>query len=145
MYAGAIVSHPEVAGRTLKDLIGQPRKMDGEGRGEEQEDETRIPVMLLIDTQGCGMLEDSSETEQSSHRNNHEADIVFKHAKALLEAGVEPHQIGVITPYNGQLEALKGLFNPVEDNNAIEISLMNKLRKVELKTIDGFQVSRISL
>jgi superfamily I DNA and/or RNA helicase len=85
------------------------------------------------------MLEDA-ETEQGSRRNNHEADIVFKHAKALIEAGIEASQIGIITPYNGQLEALKGLFQAVEGAIVDDVILADKLRQIEIKTIDGFQV-----
>jgi hypothetical protein len=114
-----------------------------------QKEVLQFPVMMLIDTRGCGMQEDAA-TEQGSHRNNHEADIVLKHVKALLDAGLQPHQIGVVTPYNGQLELLKGLFNPADEvlsstftsikGNERNHSHLDELRKVEIKTIDGFQV-----
>lgn len=139
MYAGAIISHPDVANRTAKDLLDRISLKSEIASDEDSSDQAVIPIMLLVDTRGCGMLEDA-ETEQGSRRNNHEADIVFKHAKALIEAGIQASQIGVITPYNGQLEVLKGLFNGAEGAVVENIAVTDKLRQVEIKTIDGFQV-----
>ena len=139
MYAGAIISHPDVANRTVKDLLNGRSLKSESAPEDESAEESVIPIMLLVDTRGCGMLEDA-ETEQGSRRNNHEADIVFKHAKALIEAGIEASQIGIITPYNGQLEALKGLFQAVEGSLVDDVILADKLRQIEIKTIDGFQV-----
>ena len=81
-------------------------------------------VMLLIDTAGCSMQENFCEG--GSHRNSSEADIVSKHVEILVAAGVSPRQIGVITPYNGQLEILK-------------CSLADKYPGLEIRTVDGFQ------
>jgi superfamily I DNA and/or RNA helicase len=44
-----------------------------------------------------------------SHRNLYEADIVAEHIQLLVKSNISPSQIGVITPYNGQLELLRNL------------------------------------
>lgn len=60
-----------------------------------------------------------------SHCNFHEADLVQKHVYALVKAGVKPSQIGVITPYNAQLDVLRELLLPTtsySNNNNSSIS-----------------------
>ena len=83
--------------------------------------------MLLLDTEGTDMWEDSQENttstttsfttsnssnsshshkmeEHVSHRNVGEAKVVLEHVLYLLnEALVPPSMIGVITPYNAQV------------------------------------------
>jgi DNA polymerase alpha-associated DNA helicase A len=146
MYKGAIVSDSEVKGRSLNDLLGKAALESDEEVVAEEEQPLRFPIMLLIDTRGCGMKEDTS-AESNSHRNLHEADIVLKHVTALLIAGVPTSGIGVITPYNGQLEYLKGIFNPADDGvktlsngDSETFRAAEALRQVDVKTIDGFQV-----
>ena len=50
-----------------------------------------------------------------SYRNTHEAAIVHKHIQQLYALGLTPEQIGVITPYNGQLECLRDLLYEKEE------------------------------
>lgn len=71
-------------------------------------------VMLLIDTAGCNMEEDGCRG--GSYRNTAEAEIVVAHIQRLYELGLKPEQIGVITPYNGQLELLRELVAAREGN-----------------------------
>jgi ATP-dependent RNA/DNA helicase IGHMBP2 len=140
------------------------RAIEIEVNGELEEED--IPVLLLIDTSGCDMFEDSLEGEVS-RRNFHEADLVQQHVIYLLNQGLSPQDIGVITPYNAQLEVLRSLLLPTEETN-VEIKRGNvrsdnqatrreekeaKMREilsssrgptvslegVEIKTIDGFQ------
>lgn len=54
------------------------------------------------------------------------------HIKRLLDAGLPGEQIGVITPYNGQVAALRELRGDRE--TAVEIS-----------SVDGFQGRRLKL
>ena len=44
-----------------------------------------------------------SQPWQLSKANAGEAEIVEMHVAALVDAGVQPSQIGVITPYNLQV------------------------------------------
>ena len=87
-----MVSHESVASHDLLSLSGVDQEILGEfGR----------VVLLLIDTAGCGLQED--RCEGGSHRNVREAELVVQHVETLITAGVLPSQIGVITPYNGQV------------------------------------------
>jgi hypothetical protein len=61
------------------------------------------PVMLLLDTTGAEMAEESAN--EGSYRNSGEAFVVMRHVLSLMdEKGLVARDIGVITPYNGQLE-----------------------------------------
>lgn len=52
--------------------------------------------------------------------------VVWAHANTLLEAGLKPHDVGIITPYNAQVTRLRGL-RPAH------------LASLEVSTVDGFQ------
>jgi hypothetical protein len=65
----------------------------------------------------------------------------------LVNSGIRPDQIGVITPYNGQLELLRHMLLNTEDecNTRKETSLFKQpilhisLEGIEIRTVDGFQ------
>ena len=66
-----------------------------------------LPVLLLIDCAGCeGMEEALAEGGGDSKRNEGEARAAMAHVWRLMEAGVSPGDIGVITPYSAQASAL---------------------------------------
>ena len=71
-------------------------------------------------------MEEDSSGESASHRNSKEAAVVVAHVLRLIACGLAPEDIGVITPYNGQVEALRGL-------------LLEPCPRVEVRTVDGFQ------
>lgn len=128
MYEGQLISDSSVANHTIEDIVSA-----------DQNKTTLPPVALMIDTSGEYMYEEelSSENGKSSHashRNVHEAYLTLQHCLYLMNLGVSPESIGVITPYNGQLEILKQLFELYGN-----IHNMNRMSLVELKTIDGFQ------
>ncbi|PUA33639.1 MAG: hypothetical protein B7O98_04295 [Zestosphaera tikiterensis] len=56
--------------------------------------------------------------------NEAEAHVVVEILKELLECGVKPEEVGVITPYKAQRNYLRKLIN---------------VRDIEIKTVDGFQ------
>jgi ATP-dependent RNA/DNA helicase IGHMBP2 len=85
---------------------------------------TSIPL-LLIDTAGCDRLE-LETSEDSSKGNEGEADIVGSHVGSLIEAGVQPSSIAVITPYNLQVEMIRN-------------RLMKYCPVLEISSVDGFQ------
>jgi ATP-dependent RNA/DNA helicase IGHMBP2 len=62
----------------------------------------------------------------SSRKNEGEAHIARKIVRSLINAGLPPEEIAVISPYNGQVGLLKALLKP--DFPALEIS-----------SVDGFQ------
>ncbi|KAM9971323.1 hypothetical protein ACTFIW_011300 [Dictyostelium discoideum] len=81
--------------------------------------------LLMIDTSGCDM-EESQDDEGESKFNNGEVIVVKRHIEKLIECGVKPNDIGVITPYNGQVKLLKSY-------------LSKKYSSMEIGTVDGFQ------
>lgn len=115
MYKGLLRSSPEVENHDLSSLINV--------EAENLKDMANV-VMLLVDTAGCDMAENCCDG--GSHRNSDEAELVYKHVLRLTSAGLSPKQIGVITPYNGQLEELKTLMG-------------ESFPGLEIRTVDGFQ------
>jgi ATP-dependent RNA/DNA helicase IGHMBP2 len=84
---------------------------------------TEAPL-VFVDTAGCGGDETPGD-EDGSKQNPFEAELVQKHVAALLHAGVPAAAIGVITPYNAQVQLLRGLL-PADQG-------------LEVNTVDGFQ------
>ncbi|MBN3311638.1 SMBP2 protein, partial [Atractosteus spatula] len=113
MYGGRLTAHSSVENHLLRDLPGV-----------KPTEETSCPL-LLIDTAGCGLFEVEDEDEQSKG-NQGEADIVALHIQTLTEAGVKAKDIGIITPYNLQVDMLRQ-------------RLSQKLPDLEIKSVDGFQ------
>ncbi|XP_053208693.1 DNA-binding protein SMUBP-2-like [Panonychus citri] len=86
---------------------------------------TDCPPLLLIDTAGCDMPELDLEEEESKG-NEHEADIAASYVTYLITNGVKPEHIGIITPYNLQVELIR-------------LRLNEKHPGVEIRSVDGFQ------
>eukprot|EP01042_Synura_sphagnicola_P008271 gene8271-10596_t len=148
MYNGRLTSAEQVRDHTLRDLVSTSRPPQpspplpdaatprgglsdtecGEGGGvgpeRREEEEEGIPVMLLLDTSGGDMEEEPSRG--GSHSNPREAEVVCVHVRHLLASGLSPQDIGVITPYNGQVDVLRALLHPVSPN-------------LSVRTVDGFQ------
>lgn len=80
-------------------------------------------AIRFIDTAGSDCQE-VDEAEGSSRENPGEAEFVAKQVQELIDAGVLPSEIAVITPYSAQARRLRELI----DNSAVEID-----------TVDGFQ------
>ncbi|KAI7712988.1 DNA helicase, partial [Hortaea werneckii] len=79
------------------------------------------------DTSGGGLgKKKASSLLSESKINENEALLVSHHVRNLIQAGVKPEDIAVITPYNGQLALLSGL-------------LRERFRGIELGSVDGFQ------
>ncbi|GIL45595.1 hypothetical protein Vafri_2803 [Volvox africanus] len=71
------------------------------------EDVGLFPVLLLVDTAGCG-FEEQQEAEGSSYANFGEAKAVMVYVRRLVNRGIAAHNIGVITPYNAQVWRREG-------------------------------------
>ena len=56
----------------------------------------------------------------------------MKHAAGLLSAGVPPGDIGIITPYNGQVSLLRELRT-------------ESMHQIEISSVDGFQGKTLSI
>ncbi|KAL6828611.1 P-loop containing nucleoside triphosphate hydrolase protein [Trichoderma camerunense] len=124
LYDSELIAADAVKSRLLKDL---------EYDIENNEDTTE-PV-IFIDTQGGDFPERNEDEDKEnpkkgslhgeSKSNEMEAALVRLHVKQLVEAGVRPEDIAVVTPYNAQLAALA--------------SLKEKFPGIELGSVDGFQ------
>jgi predicted DNA helicase len=79
--------------------------------------------LTFIDTAGAG-YDEELELEGESRRNPQEAEIVGRQIQALLDAGLSPRDIAVITPYAAQVRLLR-------DQLTID--------GLEIDTVDGFQ------
>ena len=116
-YDGRLLSHESVAGHTLNELLPitaiQPistiltkstrstitNKAEAEAEAEGGKEE--LPVLMLVDTAGCGVEEDnrsdvhgSGGSKSRSHSNEGEAILVELHVRALVARGLMPAQIG---------------------------------------------------
>ncbi|MGO9065998.1 MAG: AAA domain-containing protein [Myxococcaceae bacterium] len=109
-YRGALRAHPSVAQRTLADALASGAPVDA-------------PPFLFLDTAGKG-YEEAQEARSESYDNPGEAGLVAARARALLEAGLSPKALAVITPYRGQASLLQAALVGTG---------------VEVDTVDAFQ------
>ena len=116
LYGGELCADASVRGHLLADL---PRVASG-----EEHPETSWPV-LFVDTAGCD-LEERQEVDGDSRANDGEARLIVEHIRRLVKARVAPAAIGVITPYNAQVDSLRAL-------------LRSSWPEVEVSSVDGFQ------
>lgn len=113
LYEGKLKAHDSVKDHTLHQLAGVC------------ETENTVLPLLLVDTAGCNMPE-LQTADRESIGNDGEAKIVAQHVESLIQAGVSPCNIAVISPYNMQVEMLRKL-------------LKEKHSALEIRSVDGFQ------
>ncbi|MCE9566862.1 MAG: AAA family ATPase [Planctomycetes bacterium] len=111
-YEGELIAHPSVAEHRLCDV-----------EGVRAEPLTETPVQF-IDTAGASYDEELEE-DTGSRRNVQEAGLAARHVRKLLAAGLQPSQIGMITPYRAQVRQLRELLADVPG--------------LEIDSVDGFQ------
>ncbi len=109
-YAGRLRAHPSVASRTLAEVLRPGADVDA------------LPF-LFLDTAGKG-FEEAQEARAESYDNPGEATLVAARARTLLEAGLQPEALAVITPYRGQASLLQAALTGTG---------------VEVDTVDAFQ------
>ena len=119
MYAGLLKSHPNNANHTLYDLKDHISELTLGELGS--------CVMLLVDTSGCSLQEDGGIDDGGSYRNEGEGKLVLQHIQCLVDGGIDEADIGVITPYNAQVQLIKLLVRESPYPN------------VQVKSVDGFQ------
>lgn len=88
-----------------------------------------VPVLVWYDTQGGDFeerVEDDLAMSTGSKYNEMEAVVVWNHVAELLQAGVAATDIGIISPYNAQVQRLRRLVPAAAQG-------------VEISTVDGFQ------
>lgn len=128
LYDSKLIAAEAVKLRLLKDLPY------GEGNEVDETEDTSEPL-VFYDTQGGDYPEKSEEEGASkkgkglmseSKSNEMEAALVKHHVRKLVEAGVKPEDIAVVTPYNAQLALMSG-------------PLKAEFSGIELGSVDGFQ------
>jgi DNA polymerase alpha-associated DNA helicase A len=123
LYESKLIAGEAVKTRLLKDLPYEVKDSE----------DTREPLVFW-DTQGGDFPERTDDEEASkkksllgeSKSNEGEASLVKLHVTHLIEAGVKPEDIAVVTPYNAQLAL-------------ISKSLKETYPGLELGSVDGFQ------
>lgn len=121
LYGNSLQTHESVAARTL----GQLPHTTAAGIGAAEISGLQDTPLLLLDTAGCAMYEE--ENAAGSRSNEGEAELVVQHARKLIvDMGIPPEQIAVISPYNGQVELLR-------------LALLPEFPKLQIRSVDGFQ------
>ncbi len=110
-YEGSLVAHPSVGAHLLRDLPGITAN-----------DLTGSPLDF-IDTAGAS-YDETVEPEGDSRFNQLEAELVIKKVQALLDAGLDPAALAVISPYSAQVRLLREKLRQTE---------------IEIDSVDGFQ------
>ena len=116
-YEGKLIAHESVANHTIADLIN--REKYEKLKGIDREVVNPENVVVFLDVEG----KESQNRGSTSYFNEEEAKVVKRVVKLLLSVGIKPQDLGVISPYEEQV-------NLLSDELPLE---------VEVKTIDGFQ------
>jgi len=110
LYESKLKAADLVATHLLKDLPNVTR----------DETDGIVDPVLLIDTAGSFMFDrDADEGGEGSLMNENEAELVVQRVNALIECGVLPTQIMVISPYAAQVSLLNSLLKPQYPSLAI--------------------------
>ncbi|WP_456432882.1 IGHMBP2 family helicase [Nitratifractor sp.] len=117
-YDGALVADESVRTRTLRALDPRPPRRYAEILDPDE-------PLIFVSTHGIEAAE-SLPWRSTSYENPAEARIVLDLLGELLAMGIDPAQIGVISPYLSQVKRIKA-------------ALTGKLESVEVKSVDGFQ------
>jgi len=118
-YNNALTADPSVAGHMLKDLSNV-----------KTEGLDATPVVFL-DTAGLGYEEEIEEGTESRY-NPQEAKLVAKELDLLINAGVLPGEIAIISPYSAQVKLLTGMILGDKGDPG-------DLASLEIDSVDAFQ------
>ncbi len=112
-FGGRIKAHESCAAITLSQIARR--------RAENLKEILGDDPLVFIDTSKCKNRWEGKLAESTSRYNRLEAEIVEKIVSELLRMGLKKEQIGVITPYDDQVDLLKQKVD------------------VEVSSVDGFQ------
>ncbi|KAH0578391.1 hypothetical protein H2248_003548 [Termitomyces sp. 'cryptogamus'] len=122
LYSSKLISHTSVEGHLLADLPNTKAKNE-----DDQKEMLETPV-VFSDTAGCEYFERvDGDGDEGSRCNENEATIVTNWVEKLIEVGLLPDQIAVITPYQAQVSLLSSLLHPVYGT------------ELEIGSVDGMQ------
>lgn len=111
-YDGKLKADEEVKRRTLMDIVPE----------SVEEDSEDVKPFLFIDT--AGEFGERVRKGSTSRENPGEAQLVKDIAERLLNRGIRPEDIAVISPYDDQVAQIKRIL---------------RVEGLEIKTVDGFQ------
>uniref|UniRef100_A0A8H7XU73 DNA helicase n=1 Tax=Psilocybe cubensis TaxID=181762 RepID=A0A8H7XU73_PSICU len=107
LYGAKLKSHSSVASHLLRDLPNTEAKSD-----EDAKEFLESPV-VFFDTAGCEYFERlDGDGDEGSRCNENEGTIVANWVQNLVDVGLLPSQIAVITPYQAQVTLLTSLLRP---------------------------------
>jgi len=95
---------------------------------------TNCPV-TFIDTAGAS-YDEETEPSGDSRFNPLEAELVVKKVNELIECGLSPGMIAVISPYSAQVKLLRELLSA---QGAVLGAEDGALSNIEIDSVDGFQ------
>ncbi len=110
-YGGKLIADESVREHTLSDL------------GHVQRTPETGEPLVFLDTAGRG-FEEHQQPGGESRYNPEEADLVMEELRKLLEAGVKPEEIAIISPYSAQTRLLMMKINDP---------------RIEVDSVDSFQ------
>jgi ATP-dependent RNA/DNA helicase IGHMBP2 len=88
-------------------------------------------ALCFVDTAGCGH-EETVGDDEGSKSNPGEAELVVRIVTALREAGVPDNAIGVVTPYNAQVQLLR---TRLGTDDGLEIGTVDGLQGREKEAV----------
>lgn len=110
-YGGSLSASPVVRDHLLRDLPGIA------------DNDLTSSALDYIDTAGAS-YDEEIEPEGDSRYNPLEANLVVRKVQALLDSGLDPAVLAVISPYSAQVRLLRGRIRQPE---------------IEIDSVDGFQ------
>ncbi|MFP4001751.1 MAG: IGHMBP2 family helicase, partial [Thermoplasmata archaeon] len=115
-YGGELLADSSVESHTLDDIIDQ------KPGGKFEKVLSPDPPITLIDTKG--QMPEKSRAGSTSKENPGEALLAEELAESYIDVGVDPTDIGIITPYKDQADLID---EKMDEEN------------LEIDTVDGFQ------
>ncbi|KAG6855819.1 hypothetical protein H0H87_010581 [Tephrocybe sp. NHM501043] len=107
LYSSKLTPHASVESHLLTDLPNT--QADNE---DDRREILETPV-VFFDTSGCEYFERvDGDGDEGSRCNENEATVVKNWVEKLVETGLTPEQIAVITPYQAQVTLLASLLRP---------------------------------
>lgn len=120
-YDKALIADPGVRHHVLADL-----------HHVKKEEPTESPIIFL-DTAGLG-FEEAMDASSSSFYNEDEAKLLIQQYRHLIDAGVNPHLIGIVSPYSAQVKLLNNLLLQDQADDPVAWK-----KGPEIDSVDSFQ------
>ena len=122
-YGGKVQAHKSVKTALLRDL-----------QGVQTTPITRLPMLVITTRTDVGRIPQDCHERRigGSYMNEGEAMTAAAHVLVLLNAGVKPSDIAVISPYAAQVRLLRNVL-------AAALTNVQDAEHIEISSIDAFQ------